>query len=132
MSNKQSHLEMIQGIVGRMSHNSFLLKGWTVILVSALFALAAENKNIVFIIIAYLPCISLWHLDAYFLWKERLFRALYNHVRLMNEGDIDYSMEIDQIDDKDLTFKKSFFSGTLFLFHGVILLSIIIAMLITI
>ena len=38
MSSKLSHLEMIQGIVNRLSQNSFLLKGWTVVLVSGLFA----------------------------------------------------------------------------------------------
>ena len=43
MSDKQAHLEMIQGIVNRLSHNSFLLKGWSVVLVSAMFALAAKD-----------------------------------------------------------------------------------------
>jgi len=32
---------MIQAVINRMASNSFLLKGWTVMLVSALFALAA-------------------------------------------------------------------------------------------
>ena len=44
MDKKIKHLEMIQGVINRMASNSFLLKGWTVVLVSALFALAANDK----------------------------------------------------------------------------------------
>ena len=37
MENKQKHLELIQGVINRLSSNSFLLKGWSVVLISALF-----------------------------------------------------------------------------------------------
>ena len=131
MSKKQSHLEMIQGIVNRLSHNSFLLKGWTVVLVSALFALAAKDKNELFIYLAYFPCIFFWCLDAYFLWQERLFRALYDHVRVMGEDEIDYSMNITNADISRITWPCAFLSKTLVIFHGVILVSIIIVMLLT-
>ena len=43
MERKGKHLEFIQGTVNRLSTNSFLLKGWSVVLVSALFALAAAD-----------------------------------------------------------------------------------------
>jgi hypothetical protein len=36
-----AHLQMIQAVITRMGSNSFLLKGWSVTLVAALFALAA-------------------------------------------------------------------------------------------
>ncbi len=131
MSKKQSHLEMIQGVVNRLSHNSFLLKGWTVILVSALFALAAKDKNTLFIYLAYFPSIAFWCLDGYFLWQERLFRALYDHVRLMKEEDIDYSMNVTIADVSRITWANAFLSRTLVIFHGVILVSIIIVMFLT-
>ena len=86
MSNKQAHLEMIQGVVNRLSHNSFLLKGWSVILVSALFALAAKDSQLLFVYLAYFPAISFWCLDGYFLRQERLFRKLYDHVRGTEES----------------------------------------------
>lgn len=128
MSKKQAHLEMIQGIVNRLSHNSFLLKGWTVVLVSALFALAAKDKNALFIYLAYFPCIAFWCLDAYFLWQERLFRSLYDHVRVMKEKNINYSMNVTQAEIAGVTWSDSFVSKTLLLFHGVVLVSIIIVM----
>ena len=124
MSKKQSHLEMIQGVINRLSHNSFLLKGWTVILISALFALAAKDKNALFIYLAYFPSIAFWCLDGYFLWQERLFRALYDHVRQLDEDDIDYSMNVNNANIEGITWAKAVLSKTLVIFHGVILASI--------
>ena len=72
--NRCKHLELIQGVVNRLSTNSFLLKGWTVVLVSALFALAAKDAKIVFAYLAYFPAFTFWLLDGYFLWQERLYR----------------------------------------------------------
>ena len=77
---KIAHLTFIQGIITRMGNNSFLLKGWTVTLVAALFALAAKDSNQNFILIAYFPILVFWMLDGYFLYQERLFRDLYNGV----------------------------------------------------
>ncbi len=131
MSNKQAHLEMIQGIVNRLSHNSFLLKGWTVILVSALFALAAKDKNHLFIYLAYFPALAFWCLDGYFLWQERLFRALYDHVRKLDEGEVDFSMNVTIADVSEISWVSAFFSKTLLVFHGVIVVSILFVMFIS-
>jgi len=49
MEIKLKHLEMIQGIINRMAGNFFLLKGWCITLISALFALAANNSNPFFV-----------------------------------------------------------------------------------
>ena len=129
MSKKQGHLEMIQGVVNRLSTNSFLLKGWTVLLISALFALAAKDENPLFIYLAYFPCLAFWGLDAYFLWEERRFRALYDYVRkVLDDDDVDYSMNVTQADVSRLTLPDAFFSKTLLPFHGVILVTITIVM----
>ncbi len=130
MSKKQGHLEMILGIVNRLSHNSFLLKGWTVLLVSALFALAAKDSNELFIYLAYFPAISFWCLDGYFLWQERLFRAFYDHVRNLEEDEVDFSMNVRNADITGITWPSAFFSKTIVAFHGVIVLSILIIMVI--
>jgi hypothetical protein len=57
MENKTKHMEFIQGVINRLSTNSFLLKGWSVVLVSALFALSASDSNSAFIFLAYIPAI---------------------------------------------------------------------------
>src|SRR5947208_1973405 len=93
MPNKIKHLEMIQAVINRMANNSFLLKGWCVTLVAALVALAQKDTRVAFILIAYVPVLVFWILDAYYLWQERLFRKLYDHVRGINdESQIDFSM----------------------------------------
>ena len=128
MENKRSHLEMIQGVVNRLSHNSFLLKGWSVVLVSAMFAIAAKDSNMIFIYLAYFPAISFWGLDGYFLHQERLFRALYDHVRMLEEKDIDFSMNTSIVNDKVDHWASATVSKTLCVFHGVIVFTIILVM----
>ena len=129
MEKKQAHLEMIQGVVNRLAQNSFLLKGWSVILVSALFALAANNTNELFIYLAYFPAIAFWILDGYFLWQERLFRTLYDHVRLLEEAEIDFSMDTSIVRNTAKSWADATFSKTLKLFHGAIIGSILVVML---
>jgi len=76
----EKHLELLQGVINRLSNNSFLLKGWSVTLVAGLMSLAAKGTERRFAIVAYLPIVAFWLLDAYYLRQERLFRALYDAV----------------------------------------------------
>lgn len=46
MDARLKHLEFIQKAVQRMASNSFTLKGWSVVLVSALFALDAADAEV--------------------------------------------------------------------------------------
>ena len=91
---KIAHLQMIQAVITRMAGNSFMVKGWTVTLVTALFALAAVAAQRVLC----LPwrtfrrsCFGHWM--PYFLRQERLFRKLYDHVREAKNGTVDFSMK---------------------------------------
>lgn len=92
-SNKHKHLEFVQAAINRMAGNLFLLKGWSITLIAALFALAAKDANQFYILIAYFPLFIFWSLDGYFLSQERKFRALYNYVRKLDESHIDFSMD---------------------------------------
>ena len=83
---KRLHLQLLQGVVSRLASNSFLIKGWSVTLISALFALAAAKADPLFVYLAYFPSLSFWALDAYFLRQERLFRKLHDHVRALPPG----------------------------------------------
>jgi hypothetical protein len=132
MDNKSQHLEMIQGVVNRLAKCSFLLKGWSVILVSALFALSARDSRIYFILLAYFPSLAFWGLDGYYLWQERLYRALFDKVRRMNEDDIDFSMDTSSVRKDVDPWVCVTFSKTLSIFHGVIVATIILVTLIVI
>jgi len=130
VENKRAHLKMIQAVVNRMSVNSFLLKGWSVVLISALFALAAGDSQALFVYLAYFPSIAFWILDAYFLRQERLFRKLYDRVRHLAESDVDFSMDTSAVDAEVAVWSAVVFSKTLLLFHGTIFGSIVIVMLV--
>jgi len=71
-----------------MANNSFLLKGWTATLAAALTALAAKETEARFSILALLPALAFWGLDAYYLRQERLFRRLYDQVRQASAEDL--------------------------------------------
>lgn len=125
MENLRAHLAMIQGVINRLSHNSFLLKGWSVLLVSALFALAAKDSNLRFVYLAYFPAIAFWALDGYFLRQERLFRALYDHTRTQAGKDTDFSMSTRAVASKVDSWGRVTMSKTLVAFHGVLVAAIL-------
>lgn len=93
MEEKMKHLEMIQGVINRMASNSFMLKGWAVTLVAGIFALVGNDNENIYNIIAYIPIIIFWGLDSFYLLQERLYRGLYEKVRLLDNSDIDFSMK---------------------------------------
>ena len=74
------HLEFIQNVITRMNTNSFQIKGWSVVIVSALLAISASTKNYYFFLAGVFPTLIFWFLDAYYLNQERKFRGLYNDV----------------------------------------------------
>lgn len=92
-SDKHKHLDFVQAAINRMASNLFLLKGWSITLIAALFALAAKDSNKFYVLIAYFPLFIFWFLDGYFLSQERKFRALYDYVRKLDEKQIDFSMD---------------------------------------
>ena len=121
-----------------MSTNSFLLKAWSVVLVSGLFALAANNSGGKFVMIAYIPAFIFWGLDGYFLWQERMFRDLYGRVRIKDPDDIDFDMSIrDELSNlskwqrfnKDLAeWADATLSKTLIPFYGALIAAIFVVM----
>jgi hypothetical protein len=128
MDAKIKHLEFIQSVINRMASNSFFIKGWTVVLVSALFVLSGKESKIYFVYLAYFPVITFWILDGYFLWQERLFRRLYNDVRNYDEDKIDFSLNTKEIKKEEKTWIDAIFSTTLLIFHLTVLVSIVIVM----
>lgn len=132
MDRKLKHLDFIQGVINRLSTNSFLLKGWSVVLVSALFALSANNSSVKFILLAYFPAIAFWALDGYFLALERDYRGLYERVRKLDPDEIDFSMDTREVKTGITGWAKAFLSKTLVVFHGALIGAIIVVMFIQI
>lgn len=132
MEKKLKHLEMLQAVISRMANNSFRLKGWNVVLVSAIFVLASSESKSQIVCLAYLPTAVFWLLDGYFLRQERLFRKLYDKVRALGDDDIDFSMNTMPIDTEVASWLRVAASRTLLLFHGAIILTVTAAWLVPI
>jgi len=126
MESKLKHLEIIQATINRMSTNSFLLKGWSVTLVSVLIALTDQDSYKRHFLIAYLPIIVFWLLNGYFLSQERRYRDLYDEVRKRPEKEIDFSMETKKFNKGVNTWFSSIFSSVLAVFYGVLLITVVI------
>jgi len=122
MDKKLKHLEFIQQAINRMASNLFLLKGWTVTLIAAMFALAAKESNSLYFLLAYLPTLMFWLLDGYFLAQERRFRSLYEHVRTLEESAIDFSMNTQPFksEPKSNRWSHAMFSPTLVVYYGIL------------
>jgi len=71
-------LKIVQDIIKRLALNSFLIKGLTITLVVATLLLKGNKFQS---LLAFIPIIVFWYLDAYFLWLERLYRRLYDWIR---------------------------------------------------
>ena len=125
---REKHLELIHGVINRMAASSFHLKGWSVVLVSALFVLAGRDAKVYFVYLAYLPAIAFWVLDGYFLRQERMYRKLYDAVRLQSQADSDFSMNAYQYRDQVVSWPATCFSITLAIFHGMVIGAIVVVM----
>lgn len=75
------HMEMIQAVIARLAGNSFLIKGWALTLTGAFLGFAVNKDDSDLATAAFVPILLFWALDTYYLWAERLFRALYDRVR---------------------------------------------------
>lgn len=118
---KIAHLGFIQGVINRMGNNSFLIKGWAVTLVAAIFALSANDANKNFVYLAFFPLIFFWWLDAFFLHQERLYRKLYEKVADGTESSDLFNMNAYKYKSEVACFCNVIFSKTLLWFYFPIL-----------
>jgi len=120
-------IEIIQDIIKRMAFNSFVIKGWTITLVAVTLLLRGSEYQV---LIAFIPILVFWFLDAYFLWQERLYRRLYNWV-IKNRTNTDqylFDMNAYRFKNEEQSRLKIMFSITLGWFYGsVFILTLIYA-----
>jgi len=110
-------IDIVQDIIRRMASNSFMIKGWTVILVAVTLLLRGSEYHV---FIAYIPIIVFWYLDAYFLRLERLYRRLYNWIinNRLESGEYLFDMNYHRFEDQEQTTLRIMFSKTIVLFYG--------------
>lgn len=123
-----AHLGFIQGIINRMGSNSFLLKGWSVTLVAAVFALSAKDADQKFIMMAYFPVFVFWALDAFFLYQEKLYRRLYEQVAAGIISSDLFTLDTSIVKNDVPHMVELFFSKTLISFHFSVVAVVLFAM----
>ena len=114
------HLEMTQAVINRLGSNSFLLKVWsmTVIVTTMVLIARYDMQNPCIVLAVMFPVLGFWILDGYFLWQERLFRQVYDEVRV--QSDTDFKMDVMKHMDKPKgSWLSAVFSVTLVIFYAV-------------
>ncbi len=116
--------ELIEHVIHRMAHHSFLIRGWAVTIIVGALLMSMQSYKI---FVAFLPLIAFWYLDAYFLRQERLYRKLYDWVVANRLKSDEFIMDLNAYrfkDQVDSSF-KIMFSHTLLWFYGSIAFIII-------
>ena len=114
------HLKMTQAVINRLGSNSFLVKSWSMTIIVAAMVLIAkpDMQNSYFVLALILPVLGFWILDGYFLWQERLFRQVYNEIRV--QSDTDFKMDVLKHRNKPkCSWVSAIFSLTLVIFYSV-------------
>ena len=120
-------IDLIQAIVTRMANTSFLIKGWSVTMMTFIFATKSDPKTLTLV---FVPILLFWMLDAYFLQQERLYRKLYQWVvenRMLSDKYL-FSLSTARVQDQKRPLILVMFSTTLMVFYGGALLLVIIYM----
>ena len=131
MENKIKYLEMIENVIERMARNSFELKGWAVTLIALVGALASQGSDKRFVVLAFIPAVTFWFLDSFYLQMERKYKILYKNVAVKSDNDkIDFDMDTRKIvlsveESKRVCFCKCLFSRTELWFYFPIIIAII-------
>lgn len=118
-------IDTIQGIINRMAHNSFMIKGWAITLVVVTLLLQGTKYQV---LLAFIPLLVFWFLDAYFLWQERMYRKLYNWVISNRLKTDEYLFDMNAYRFKEAVQSRFriMFSITLGWFYGSIAILIVI------
>jgi hypothetical protein len=92
-------IDLIQACINRMSHNSFLIKGWALTLFAGVTALLGKQLLTapwLILCVILLPFVGFWYIDAFFLTTEKRYRKLYQWVlenRAKDITDFQYSLD---------------------------------------
>ena len=112
------HLKMTQAVIDRLGRNSFWVKTWSLMLIAAAMILVAiqGTQQPYLILMFILPVLAFRILDGYFLWQERLFREVYNEIRV--QSDTDFEMNPMKHRNKPKCgWLSAIFSPTLLIFY---------------
>jgi len=116
----------MQAIIARLSANSFMEKGWSITLVTAIIGFGVNAKNAALIAIAGLPALLFWALDGYYLSLERAYRTQYAGV-LEETDTASLSLSLSDQTSRFKMWGRALRAAPVAILHGVLFLAAIIA-----
>ena len=123
----QTHLSILQGIIGRMNSNSVTCKTSCLVSIAAAMVALAVSDKLTWTPIAIIPTILFLILDIYYLAQERSFRHSYNTFvdKLHKDGEIDL-LDLYKIVPGRKEFLASLYSFAIWPFYSTLLALILI------
>lgn len=111
----RKHLEFIQKMISRMNSSSFQLKQWIMPVVAMSLALNLTFLSSKFVLMAFLPILVFWVLDADYLLQERRWRIL--RKRFIAAAHASYDLNPNQYLTKVSDYVKSAFARSVWPFY---------------
>jgi len=116
-------IDLIQNCINRMAQNSFLIKGWTLTVVTIVLALSEKLIDSIYLcLVLLIPLVAFWYLDAFFLHTERMYRKMYEWVldaRHKEDYSHLYDLNPHRFKEQIDSICKIMWSVTLRIFYGI-------------
>ena len=97
----EKEIDLIQACINRMAQNSFIVKGWTITLITVILALLPEKIDLrLLCAIVIVATVCFWYLDAFFLRTERLYRWKYEWVIANRPKSEEYCYDLNPYNEK--------------------------------
>lgn len=129
MENKIRYLEMIQKVISKNRHYSFVTKLFSIVMLLAfsyfgnmtlrLFNATSDANSWVYVLGGLLIFTTCSCLDAYFNQQEKLFKRKFDLARAKQEDEIDFDMNLgSEVRDKSNSYARCLFASSVTLFYG--------------
>lgn len=129
MENKIRYLEMIQKVISKNRHYSFVTKLFSIVMLLAfsyfgnmtlrLFNVTSDANSWVYVFGGLLIFTTCSCLDAYFNQQAKLFKRKFDLARAKQDEEIDFDMNLgSEVRDKSNSYARCLFASSITLFYG--------------
>lgn len=125
----REHLSLLQGVINRMAANSSSCKTWCISIVAAILLVVARADTTDYALLALIPALLFFYLDAYYLAHERAFREVYSaFVQKVHEGSVELAdlYVIRPVGGTTKRVPSSMASPAVWPFYGMLVLAILL------
>ena len=121
---KIAHLQMIQGVIDRMSTSAAVYKGFAATIVTGIAAISFTDVRSRVLLAAFLPVVCFLAMDTYYLQLEKKYRILYEKVRtevVLSDFSLNPYCTKDELKKNRATVLDCLRSPSIWMFYGPII-----------